>query len=132
MLLADDALAAAGAVALRDLGERPLILRESGSTTRATAEAALKAAGVTPADTLEVETREAVLEAVAAGFGAGVVFASEAGADPRLARLDIADAGVDVAEYVICRADAAGTPPVADFLDAAAEVAAARGWIKSD
>ncbi len=129
MLPADDALASAGSVRLGDIGGRTLILREPGSTTRATAEAALKAAGVTPADTLEVETREAVLEAVAAGFGAGVVFASEAGSDPRLAQLDIADAGVDVAEYVICRRDAANVSPAADFLDAAAAVAASRGWL---
>jgi LysR family transcriptional regulator, low CO2-responsive transcriptional regulator len=130
ILPADDVLAGAGRVKLSDIGARMLVLREPGSTTRATAEAALKAAGVTPADTLEVETREAVLEAVAAGFGAGVVFASEAGADARLARLDIADAGVDVAEYVICRADATDEPLVSDFLAAAERVAWERGWVK--
>jgi hypothetical protein len=35
-----------------------------------------------------------------------------------------------VAEYVICRAGRAGAPLLRDFLAAAADVAAARGWLK--
>jgi LysR family transcriptional regulator, low CO2-responsive transcriptional regulator len=127
---AGDPIAAAGPASLAALGGRPLVLRERGSITRAATEAALGVAGVPLHGALEVETREAVLEAVAAGFGCGLVFASEAGSDPRLARIEIADQGVDVAEYVICRAGRAGAPLVRDFLAAAADVAAARGWLK--
>ncbi len=127
---AGDTLAAGRRVALSALRDRPLVLRERGSITRATAEAALEAAGVAPDGGLEVETREGVLEAVAAGFGCGLVFASEAGTDARIARLELAGAAVEVAEYVICRAERASAPPVRDFLEAAERVAAERGWLK--
>jgi LysR family transcriptional regulator, low CO2-responsive transcriptional regulator len=126
----DDPLATAGRIELAALRGMPLALRERGSITRATAEAALQAAGVSLEGSLEVETREAVLEAVAAGFGCGLVFASEAGTDARIATLEIEGAAVDVAEYVICRQDRAAASPVADFLAMAARVAAERGWLK--
>lgn len=127
---ATDGQAGLGRIALAELAGRPIVLRERGSITRAIAEAALQAAGAPPGESLEVETREAALEAVAAGFGCGLVFASEAGEDPRLRRLDIDGTGVDVAEYVICRAERAGLPPVREFLAAAEKVAAERGWLK--
>jgi LysR family transcriptional regulator, low CO2-responsive transcriptional regulator len=126
----DDALAQAGRIPLSALRGTPLALRERGSITRAIAEAALRDAGVSLEGGLEVETREGVLEAVAAGFGCGLVFASEAGTDARIAKLEIEGAAVDVAEYVICRYDRATAPPVADFLTVAARVAAERGWLK--
>ncbi len=128
---ADDPLARTGRMPLSALRDRPLVLRERGSITRATTEEALRAAGVAIDGALEVATREAVLEAVAAGFGCGLVFASEAGNDARVARLEIDGAAVDVAEYAICRRAAAGAPPVADFLAVAARVAAERGWLKT-
>lgn len=127
---AGDPLAASGPVRLAALAGRPLVLRERGSITRAATEAALSAAGVPLQGALELETREAVLEAVAAGFGCGLVFASEAGTDQRLARCEIADTGVDVAEYVICRKARADEPRIGAFLAAAADVAAARAWLR--
>lgn len=125
-----DPLSDAGRVRLALLAGRPLVLRERGSITRAATERALAAAGVPLGGALELETREAVLEAVAAGLGCGLVFASEAGADPRLARIAIDDSDVDVAEYAVCRAGRAGEPQIGAFLAAANDVAAKRGWLR--
>jgi LysR family transcriptional regulator, low CO2-responsive transcriptional regulator len=71
-----------------------------------------------------------VLEAVASGFGCGLVFASEAGTDPRLAPIEISEADVDVAEYVICQSRRADEHLIRAFLAASADVARERGWLR--
>lgn len=112
-----------------DIASRELIVREKGSITREVAEAGLKRAKVRAARVFDVATREAVQEAVAAGFGIGIVFASEVGRDPRLRPLPIADAELGVAEYVICRAERRGLRLIARFLEAAQRVASAMRWL---
>ena len=61
-------------------------------------------------------------EAVAAGFGLGLVFESEFGPDPRFARLDFADVELDVGEYIACLAERRRQPALAAFFDTAAKV----------
>ncbi len=97
-------------------------MRERGSVTRERFEAALAAAGLTLGPAVEVATREGVAEAVAAGFGIGLVFESEFGPDPRFARLDFADVELDVGEYIACLAERRRQPALAAFFDTAAEV----------
>jgi DNA-binding transcriptional LysR family regulator len=60
-------------VHVRDLIERPFVLREEGSATRRTVEDALAAAGVTPRVAMELGSNAAVSGAVAAGAGLGIV-----------------------------------------------------------
>jgi aminoethylphosphonate catabolism LysR family transcriptional regulator len=96
-----------------------LVIRERGSVTREVFEAALASADIRPASLMEVETREAVNEAVRAGFGLGVVFRSEFNAGQGLAIIEIADADLTVAEYVVCLATRASLPMVQAFLKAA-------------
>jgi len=78
---------------------------------------------------LELASREAVREAVAAGFGVGVVFASEAGKDARLRTLAITDADVSLAEYAICRVERRNLGLVSRFLDTAQHLALRSGWL---
>ena len=60
-----------------------MVMREEGSVTRRAIEAALDRAGFTPEVVMELGSREAVHEAVAAGLGAGVVIEAERDGDIR-------------------------------------------------
>lgn len=88
-------------VRLEELDGAPMIKRESGSATRATFDQAARNAGVVPKVIYELDTREAVREAVAQNMGIGVVQQSELGNDSRLHALKIRNAHVVLNEYVI-------------------------------
>ncbi|HSD35097.1 MAG TPA: LysR substrate-binding domain-containing protein [Alphaproteobacteria bacterium] len=85
-------------------GER-LVLREPGSSTRRVFEAAMARAGIALEEVIEINSREAVREAVAAGLGVGVVSESEFGNDPRLVKVALAEADLGATEYVACLAE---------------------------
>ena len=89
-------------VRLRDLHGAPMVIREEGSVTRGAFEAAIQRAGVEPEVVMELGSREAIQEAVAAGIGAGVVIEAERGHDARLVALPISDAGIEHVTYVAC------------------------------
>ena len=129
LVAADDAFAQWPAITLADLSGRDVIVREPGSITREVAQSRMAAANVKPLQMLDVATREAVAEAVAAGFGVGLVFASEAGNDARIRSIPIADADVSVAEYVVCRAERRRLDLIAMYLDLARRIAVERAWI---
>lgn len=119
----------AHAIALEALDGRDLVLRERGSTTRDVIEARLREHGVKPGQVFEVETREAVREAVAAGFGCGIVFSSEAGGDQRLAEVAITGADLSVGEYAVCLRERRNLGLVGRFLEVARAHAEAHGWL---
>lgn len=102
---------------LAELDGQRLVLREIGSTTRAVFERAMAAAGITPGEVLEIGSREAVREAVAAGLGIGVVFESEFGHDPRLHRLRLRDAKLQAVEYAACLRERRPVRVVRAFFD---------------
>ena len=85
-------------------GER-LILREPGSSTRRVFETAMVRAGIALEEVIEINSREAVREAVGAGLGIGVVSESEFGNDPRLVKITLAEADLGATEYVACLAE---------------------------
>jgi DNA-binding transcriptional LysR family regulator len=109
-------------IRLADLRGRDLVLRERGSITREVFERALAERAVPAGTLIEVETREGVREAVAAGFGIGVVFESEFGADPRFHPLGIGDADLAVGEYAVCLQQRRETEPVRGFFEVAARL----------
>ena len=94
--------ARARGIRLRDLAGQPMVLRESGSMTRRLFEQAIARAKVTPRVVMEIESREAVSEAVAAGLGIGVVSEAEFGHDERLAAVPVTDFAMLTREYVVC------------------------------
>jgi len=108
-------------VQLRDLAGERLLLREVGSTTRAIVERALKQARVKPRETLEIGSREAVREAVAAGLGVGVVAESEFGHDDRLHKLEVRGGALQATEYAVCLKAKREEPAVAAFFEVLAE-----------
>ncbi|WP_270933551.1 LysR substrate-binding domain-containing protein [Falsiroseomonas oryzae] len=114
----DHAMARAGSVPIAALAAQDLVIRERGSITREVFEARLSEAGIRPRALLEVQSREAVREAVLAGFGIGVSFEAELPAQPGLARVLVADADLAVAEYVVCLEERRRLPLVRAFLAA--------------
>jgi aminoethylphosphonate catabolism LysR family transcriptional regulator len=110
-------------IPLSDVAGRDLVVRERGSITREVFETRLAEAGLRPGTLIEVQTREAVREAVAAGFGIGVVFESELGNDARFSPVHVADADLTVGEYVVCLEERRRLALVRTFIDIAAQIA---------
>jgi aminoethylphosphonate catabolism LysR family transcriptional regulator len=104
-------------VTLKELAGRRLVLREIGSTTRRLFETAMAARGLALGEVLEVNSREAVRETVAAGLGIGVVSESEFGTDRRLVPLSIEAEELAMTEYVACLAERRDLSLVKAFLD---------------
>ncbi len=129
LVSAADPWARRSRVSVADLAGRDLVVRERGSITREVFEARIKSARIKTGQIFDVATREAVQEAVAAGFGIGIVFTSEAGKDTRLKTIAIADQDVTVAEYAICRSERRRLGLVARFIETAHRLATARGWL---
>ena len=106
-----------GRIRLEELAGRRLVLREIGSTTRQLFEAALERHGIRAGEVLEVGSREAVREAVAAGLGIGIVAESEFGDDRRVLPLPFAGSELQTTEYVACLAERRDLRLVCAFLD---------------
>jgi aminoethylphosphonate catabolism LysR family transcriptional regulator len=106
---------------LAELGGQRLVLREAGSMTRALFEQIMSQAGLKPGETLEIGSREAVREAVAAGLGVGIIFASEFGSDDRLHGLRLRDVDVEATEYVACLTERQPVRAVRAFFELLAE-----------
>ena len=69
---------------------------------------------------VDVQTREGVREAVAAGFGVGAMFASELGEDRRFRPVAVSDTDLAVAEYAVCLQERRRIALVRAFMDEAA------------
>ena len=113
----DHPWAGRASVTLKELAGRRLVLREIGSTTRRLFENAMAARGLALGEVLEVNSREAVRETVAAGLGIGVVSESEFGSDRRLVPLSIEAEELAMTEYVACLAERRDLSLVRAFLE---------------
>lgn len=119
----DHPLAKRQSTPLAALADQELVLRERGSITREVLEQAMADADIRPLSIVDVQTREGVREAVAAGFGIGAIFASELGDDRRFRTIAVADADLAVAEYAVCLQERRRTALVRAFMDEAARTA---------
>ena len=117
-LRADHPFARRDSVPIEAFYGEDVVLRERGSVTREVFEARLAEAGVRPGHLLEVQTREAVRDAVATGFGVGVIFGSEFREGEGLRRVEITGADLSVAEYAVCLEERRRIPLVRSFLEA--------------
>jgi DNA-binding transcriptional LysR family regulator len=84
----------------------------------------MTAAGIKTGEVLEIGSREAIREAVAAGLGIGIVARAEFGDDIRLKALEFEGPVMASTEYVVCLADRKSTPLVKAFLDIVLETVA--------
>lgn len=92
----------APSMTMRQLSQCPLVLRETGSKTRAKFEAEAKAMGLKITAQIEAEGREAVREIVASGGGIGIVSQAEFTEDSRLLKIEISDANIEMDEALLC------------------------------
>ena len=118
-------------IRLEELNDRLVVLREPGSITRAIVDRALTEHAVRPAEVIEIGSREAVREAVAAGLGIGFVFEHEFGPDPRLHALSLRQARLEASEFAVCLEERRPVPRGARLLraDQGGHARAARlGW----
>ncbi|MEE4238519.1 MAG: LysR substrate-binding domain-containing protein [Anderseniella sp.] len=95
-------LARKTSVTLKQVCEQPVVLRESGSHTRALLEEELARRKLSISTSIEAEGREAVQEIVAAGGGVGFVSRAEFGNDDRLVALELQDTELTMHEAIIC------------------------------
>lgn len=120
---ADHPFAARECVAVEELSAEPLILREEGSGTRRSVEAALAAAGITLSQgnvVLTLGSTQAILQAVGQGLGVGFVSAraaSQAQANGRLACVGLEGVNLGRDLYLAYLPEQAGDPVVVRFLD---------------
>lgn len=84
----------AQALSIGELDRQIMVLREPSSITRRTFDQACGQAGIHPRVLLELDSREAVTEAVAANLGIGIVSSVEVSHDPRVVARPIAGAGL--------------------------------------
>lgn len=89
-------------VTIDELVTQRIVLREKGSRTRSIFEEAVAQAGHLLTNVMEISGREGVREAVAEGFGIGIVAENELVADSRLRALPVSNAELKHTEYVIC------------------------------
>ncbi|MOA37174.1 HTH-type transcriptional regulator CysL [compost metagenome] len=89
-------------VALQELRSEVLLQREPASLTRRTFERACNAQGLEFRAALELNSREAVIEAVAAGLGVSIVYSLEVPRDPRVAALPLKGEGLVSRHYLAC------------------------------
>jgi aminoethylphosphonate catabolism LysR family transcriptional regulator len=106
-------------VRIHELEGQPMLMREEGSTTQRKLDAALGQAEVTPRVVLELGSREAVCEAVAAGLGVGLVWQIEAMGETRFKTLTIRDADVSSTDYVACLKNERNRPIVRAMVEIA-------------
>jgi DNA-binding transcriptional LysR family regulator len=103
-------------ISLEELAEGPLVLREPGSMTRAMMEAAFAAHGLSGRVALEVGSREAAREAVAAGIGISVVLDGEAWLDQRLLAVPILGEPIAGGVYAVALPESLDLPAVRAFV----------------
>ncbi len=93
----------------------PLILREEGSMTRNLLLEEAARRGLTLADTIEIESREAAREAAAQGLGLAIMSEGELVPDGRLATLAIPDWETQMEEWMLCLKSRGGLHVIRSF-----------------
>lgn len=110
-------------------GER-MVFREAASATQRALELALARARVKPIVAMELDSREAVREAVARGIGIGAVSEAAHIPDSRLRAIRLSDVAIWTETWVACLRVRRAARPVSAFFDlATTQVAGGRGRI---
>jgi aminoethylphosphonate catabolism LysR family transcriptional regulator len=116
-------LARGKSVRIAELAGERVILRDAASATRRAFEQMLARAAVRVIPIMEINSREAVREAVARGMGIGVVSEREFAPHESIRALRVRDGAMHTAAHVVCLAVRRHRPLIAAFLKVAAELA---------
>jgi len=104
-------------VALTEIEDQRLIIRETGSYTRSLFEQELRHRGIVSQQVLEVGSSEGLREAVALGLGVGIIQAGELTLDNRIQPVLIRDTKLQVIEHLVCLKEAKMVPVIKAFID---------------
>lgn len=118
-------------VDVQELDGQPMIAREEGSMTQRYVREALNKAGVKPRIVLELGSREAVCEAVAAGLGLAIIWELEAYGSSRFHTLTLRNTKIRSTDYVACLKSEATRQSVRAFFEVAASLPGARTDIRA-
>ena len=113
----DHRLARSKSVKIAQLEGEPLIIRETGSTTRRAFEQALAAKKIRPRKVMEIGSREAIREAVIRGLGISYVSEAEFVPDPVLRMIPIADAEIYTYAHVVVLRKRVSSRVICAFLE---------------
>ncbi|ARP93512.1 LysR substrate-binding domain-containing protein [Bordetella genomosp. 13] len=102
---------------IAELAGHPLVMREQGSMTRKLLETAMREKGLAPRVRLEVGSREAVIEAVAAGLGSGILLEGEVRSDTRLHQMMLAGTSIVGGVYAVTLKEGADIPAINALLE---------------
>jgi len=104
-------------VALSEIEDQRLIIRETGSYTRSLFEQELRRQGIVSQQVLEIGSSEGLREAVALGLGVGIIQAGELTLDNRIQPVLIRDSKLQVIEHLVCLKEAKMVPVIKAFID---------------
>ncbi|CAJ0821663.1 HTH-type transcriptional activator CmpR [Ralstonia wenshanensis] len=113
----DHALARRPNITLDDIAGCQLLMREPGSVTRRVTEDAFAKAGIEPASTSIIGSREAIYEAISLGLGCSIVPAREAPRRPDVRVLPFTDNAPVIHEYLYFLKERKEARLVRAFLD---------------
>lgn len=116
-------LARRRALRLADLEGERFILRDAASATRRAFESALAAAGVRIHPIMEINSREAVREAVARGIGLGAISETEFAPHDDIRLMNLLDPQIAVDAHVVCLSARRNRPLVEAFIRLAIDTA---------
>lgn len=105
------------AIKLKSMATQRVILREKGSRTRQIFENSLRENKIKLPDVMEISGREGVTEAVAAGFGVGVVCNNELDTGSRFHKLEFNDVHLTNTEFIVCLKDSRSAQVTNAFLE---------------
>ena len=103
-------------VRIEELAGQKCILREKSSATRQSLDQAITKAGVSLGETLEINSREAVMDGIIRGLGVGAVSEIEYVPHKKLRLIRIIDANVFISFYVACLNRRKNRPLIQSFL----------------
>ncbi|WP_338696635.1 LysR substrate-binding domain-containing protein [Bradyrhizobium sp. 26S5] len=113
-----------GSISIKELSGENMIVREAESTTRQAFERACRAAKVSPNISLEINSREAIVQAVAIGLGTSIIAETEFMHHPDLKVLELNDADVNVNSFMVCLSERRNRPIIRAAFDVAAKMSA--------
>ncbi|MDE1062535.1 MAG: LysR substrate-binding domain-containing protein [Pseudomonadales bacterium] len=104
-------------VALREIEDQRLIIRETGSYTRSLFEQELRRQNIISQQVLEIGSSEGLREAVALGLGVGIIQAGELTLDQRIQPVNIRNTKLKVIEHLVCLKEAKLVPVIKAFIE---------------
>lgn len=127
LFVADDhPWAAQASIDASALHGRQMVARHPTSMTRQIFERRLDRRGIRPRIVMELDSWEAMKEAVAAGIGFGIALADEFVHDPRLVGVRVADLDLSARQYVVCLPEFEHLRPIQAFFDVVRQIRSGR------